>query len=504
MADSRGVSHIQYADDTVIMIDGSEKSILSLKLILYCFEWLSGLKINFHKSDVYVFGEDQERKEVLANMLNCRLGEWPMKYLGLPIAEHRVGSRAFMGLVDKMRKRLDPWKGRNLSLGGRLVLTNSCLSSLPMYTMGFYLLPKSVHLEMDQIRSNFFWQGAKEEFRYHMAKMDTICRPKNQGGLGMINTSTMNECLLVKWIWRIAKGSNETWFKILQAKYMQNGSFFSSSPRGASQFWQSLHKVKHLFKWGAIFQVKDGANTMFWEDTWKGDTPIKIQFPDLYKMCANPRASVADCWDGENWIIPFRRSLTTTEKDDLDKLLLWLQPSSLSVGLDNITWALENSKVFSTKSLYSFMTNRGVMLKDSNSCWKVRTPLKIKVFLWQLSNDRLQTATALKRRGWKGSHLCCLCGKPENVDHIFFRCSLARFLWAGVGEALGLAQQPGSWEDLVATWSKNCNFPKRLGMLLFASLAWALWTTRNKMAIEHIFPNNAIQTFHVFVGFMQR
>ena len=107
------------------MIDGSEKSILSLKLILYCFEWLSGLKINFHKSDVYVFGEDQERKEVLANMLNCRLGEWPMKYLGLPIAEHRVGSRAFMGLVDKMRKRLDPWKGRNLSLGGRLVLTNS-------------------------------------------------------------------------------------------------------------------------------------------------------------------------------------------------------------------------------------------------------------------------------------------------------------------------------------------------------------------------------------------
>ena len=56
----------------------------------------------------------------------------------------------------------------------------------------------------------------------------------------------------------------------------------------------------------------------------------------------------------------------------------------------------------------------------------------------------------------------------------------------------------------MATWSKNCNFPKHLGMLLFASLAWALWTTRNKMAIEHIFPNNAIQTFHVFVGFMQR
>jgi len=156
LANPRGISHIQYADDTVIMIDGSERSISSLKLLLYCFEWLSGLKINYHKSDVYVFGVDQERKEVLANMLNCRLGDWPMKYLRLPISEHKVGSHAFTGLVDKMRKKLDPWKGRNLSLGGRLVLTNSSLSSLPMYTMSFYLLPKSVHKELDQIRSNFF------------------------------------------------------------------------------------------------------------------------------------------------------------------------------------------------------------------------------------------------------------------------------------------------------------------------------------------------------------
>jgi len=151
-----GVSHIQYADDTVIMIDGSDSSILSLKLILYCFEWLSGLKINFHKSDVYVFGVDQRQKEHLANMLNCRLGEWPMKYLGLPLSEHRLGVQAFAGVVDRIRKRLDPWKSKTLSSGGRLVLTNSCLTSLPMYTMGFYLLPKTTHVEMDQIRSNFF------------------------------------------------------------------------------------------------------------------------------------------------------------------------------------------------------------------------------------------------------------------------------------------------------------------------------------------------------------
>ena len=46
--------------------------------------------------------------------------------------------------------------------------------------------------------------------------------------------------------------------------------------------------------------------------------------------------------------------------------------------------------------------------------------------------------------------------------------------------------------------------PKRFSFLLAASLKWTLWTTRNKMAIEHVLPTNATQTFHVFIGFMQR
>jgi hypothetical protein len=42
-----------------------------MKFILYCFEWLSGLKINSQKSEAFIFGcEDQEKRRI-ANMLNC-------------------------------------------------------------------------------------------------------------------------------------------------------------------------------------------------------------------------------------------------------------------------------------------------------------------------------------------------------------------------------------------------------------------------------------------------
>jgi hypothetical protein len=63
-----------------------------------------------------------------------------------------------------------------------------------------------------------------------------MIRPKEQGGLGILDSRLMNECLLVKWIWKISQGSEETWYKFLRAKYMPNENFYLSSEKGSSQF----------------------------------------------------------------------------------------------------------------------------------------------------------------------------------------------------------------------------------------------------------------------------
>jgi hypothetical protein len=86
-----GITHIQYADDTILMIKGDDELITQIKFILYCFEWLSGLKINYHKSEPFIFGMETEDKVRVANMLNCQLGELPMKYLGIPIGDSKLG-----------------------------------------------------------------------------------------------------------------------------------------------------------------------------------------------------------------------------------------------------------------------------------------------------------------------------------------------------------------------------------------------------------------------------
>jgi len=46
--------------------------------------------------------------------------------------------------------------------------------------------------------------------------------------------------------------------------------------------------------------------------------------------------------------------------------------------------------------------------------------------------------------------------------------------------------------------------PIKFNMLLFAGIPWALWNTRNKMAIEHITPRSPLQVFHHGIIFVQK
>jgi len=69
-----------------------------------------------------------------------------------------------------------------------------------------------------------------------MAKLISISKPKVHGGLGILNTMLMNRCLVTKWAWKIEKGSNELWCRVLQAKYMERKDFFNSNCQGSSQF----------------------------------------------------------------------------------------------------------------------------------------------------------------------------------------------------------------------------------------------------------------------------
>jgi hypothetical protein len=94
-----------------------------------------------------------------------------------------------------------------------------------------------------------------------------------------------------------------------------------------------------------------------------------------------------------------------------------------------VVWALEKKSLFTTKSMYRFLTDRGVTSRVAGFIWRSKAPLKIKFFLWQLHNNKLQVAANLAKKGWKSDKVCCLCTCVETEDHNFFKCHLAKMIW---------------------------------------------------------------------------
>ena len=136
----------------------------NLKLILSAFELLSGLKINFHKSDLYCFGEAQNEAHLYAELFGCGLGQFPINYLGIPIHYRRLTIAEWKLAEERIQKRLNSWKGILLSLGGRLVLINSVLTNMVLYMISFFQLPKGAYID-GTTSSRFFWQGGWRSMR---------------------------------------------------------------------------------------------------------------------------------------------------------------------------------------------------------------------------------------------------------------------------------------------------------------------------------------------------
>ena len=80
-----------------------------------------------------------------------------------------------------------------LTDGGRLVLINSVLSSLPIFMLSFFEIPKRVLEKIESFRSRFFWQNDQHK-KYRLVKWKLIYQPKTQGGLGVQDLEIQNRC----------------------------------------------------------------------------------------------------------------------------------------------------------------------------------------------------------------------------------------------------------------------------------------------------------------------
>ena len=85
-----GLSILQYVDYTILLMKHNLEKAKNLKLILSAFEQLLGLKIIFHKSTLFCFGEAQNEAALYAELFGYEQGQFPITYLDISIHVRRL------------------------------------------------------------------------------------------------------------------------------------------------------------------------------------------------------------------------------------------------------------------------------------------------------------------------------------------------------------------------------------------------------------------------------
>ncbi|KAK2654117.1 hypothetical protein Ddye_013973 [Dipteronia dyeriana] len=100
------ISHLQYADDTMLFLESNLKSLLTIKRILRCFELASELRINFHKSYMVRIGKRLDCIEEWSRRLKCKKASLPLNYLGLPLGGRSNVVSFWKSLLARIENRL--------------------------------------------------------------------------------------------------------------------------------------------------------------------------------------------------------------------------------------------------------------------------------------------------------------------------------------------------------------------------------------------------------------
>ncbi|WMV25457.1 hypothetical protein MTR67_018842 [Solanum verrucosum] len=332
------VSHLLYADDTLIFCGAERSQVMQLNLTLFIFEAISGLHMNMQKSTIYPVNEVLNLEE-LADIMGCNIGSFPSTYLGIPLGAQHKSTEIWTGVIEKFEKRLATWQMQYLSFGGRVTLINSVLDSLPTYYMALLPMPSEVIEQIDKIRRDFLWKGNREKHKFHLIEWEKVTQPKYQGGLGIKNLAAHKRSMMMKWLWRYNLEDAGLWKEVIIAKH------------GRLNQWCSN-----------ITTLPYGVG--LWKNKWLGNTTLQEDFPDLFRIAQDPNSVIAANREGINWDMRFRRNMHDWEVNDLVDLFARLQHCHINLqAADKLKWGHQKG-VYTVKEGYQQLCSRNPVIAN--------------------------------------------------------------------------------------------------------------------------------------------
>jgi hypothetical protein len=252
---------IQYADDTLLIMQACPRQLLCLKRILETFAQSTGLRVNLAKSCLLPINVSKEKVTLLAGLFGCKLETFPFTYLGLPLGLSRLRIRDLGPLYSRINHRLAA-TASFLSFDGRILVTKAILSSLPTFYLSNFKLADGAIEIVDKSRRIGVWGKMENSNRpKSLAAWELVCRPKSKGGLGISNLASHNEALLIKFLHKFFNKDNIPWVHLIWKSY--NNSTPQASNISSSFWWRDIVKLCSKFKRIASCSIATGGTALF-------------------------------------------------------------------------------------------------------------------------------------------------------------------------------------------------------------------------------------------------
>ncbi|GJZ33992.1 RNA-directed DNA polymerase, eukaryota, reverse transcriptase zinc-binding domain protein [Tanacetum coccineum] len=277
------ISHLSFANDLLMLCHGDLNSVKAVKRALDMFSSISGLNPNIGKSIVF-FGnvKEQDNIDILAT-LQFKIGSLHVSYLGVPLITKHLTFTDCKGLIDKVKIKMQ------------------------VYWASMFILPKSVIKDINKLLKGFLWcQGNLSKGKAKVA-WKQVCKPKDEGGLGIKDLSTWNEVLMAKHLWNVASRKESLWVKWINKVRLKGCSIWEvETDVNSSHGWKQILSLRVKMRKHVFCKLRDGSSIFLWHDRWWGPEPLikTIPLAVINQAGLDPRSTIKDMTSNGQWKWP--------------------------------------------------------------------------------------------------------------------------------------------------------------------------------------------------------
>ena len=243
---------VQFADDTTIILDGTQHSLQATLNILEIYGSMSGLKVNTEKTKTIWFGSKRGSKDKLAISSDLVWDDSEFTLLGLEFSVNlpSIPIKNYSKAISSINKTIESWKYRKTTPIRKITIIKSLLLSKLVHL--FMLLPitDKILKEINSILYKFLWGGKADK-----VNRQDVCKPYIKGGLQMTDIFLFEKRMKLKWLQLIMNSNSKGWFKLLD---------------------KCLGNVNNIFIFGTEWCIKTKhCLNPFWESVFRYWTDIE-------------------------------------------------------------------------------------------------------------------------------------------------------------------------------------------------------------------------------------